>query len=157
MRITLERQGGVAFDAKNDEGNVVRVDGPPSYGGIGSGMRPMQLVLTALASCSAVDVVHILNKQKEPLEDLKIEAEAERGDTVPSPFLRAELRFTAKGALNAGKLERAVRLAVTKYCSVGAMLVNVPVSFRVFLDRGEGTVEEVPVRTDGAEARTSDP
>ncbi|HBQ13833.1 MAG TPA: hypothetical protein DEF51_22755 [Myxococcales bacterium] len=85
-------------------------------------MRPMELLLTSLAGCAAMDVVHILRKQREPLEDLRIEAEGDRKDATPAPFTRVHLRFVATGAVNPGKLERAVRLAVEKYCSVGSSL-----------------------------------
>jgi len=64
LDVTLERIGPAAFSARAGSGGELVVDVSPEIGGEGRGMRPMELLLTALASCSAMDVVHILNKQK---------------------------------------------------------------------------------------------
>lgn len=122
MRVRLERIGKAAFEAKGGTGGSLVVDGSPEIGGEGRGMRPMELLLAAVASCSAMDVVHILGKQREPLEGLSIEVEGQRAEGVPSPFERIEIVFVARGNVDPHKLERAVGLAVEKYCSVGASL-----------------------------------
>jgi putative redox protein len=122
MNVKLERVGKAAFRAVAGSGGELVVDGSPEIGGEGKGMRPMELLLSALASCAAMDVVSILTKQREPLADLIIEAEADRADATPAPFTRAHLRFTAHGGVDAHKLERAVTLSVTKYCSVASSL-----------------------------------
>ena len=99
-------------------------------------MRPMELLLSAVASCSAMDVVHILvNKQKQPLEHLRIEIEGERPNTTPAPFTRMKLVFIAKGDVDENKLERAVSLAVEKYCSVRETLGGVEVTWEARLER----------------------
>ena len=70
-----------------------------------------------------MDVLHILRKQKEPLEGLAVEIEGVRLDEVPSPFVRMKLVVVARGAgLDDHKLQRAVGLAVEKYCSARATL-----------------------------------
>jgi putative redox protein len=122
LHVKLERIGKAAFKAVAGSGGELTVDGAPEIGGEGRGMRPMELLVSALASCAAMDVVHILAKQKEPLGELVIEAEAERVQGVPSPLARVHLRFTAHGGVNAHKLERAVALSVEKYCSVADSL-----------------------------------
>ena len=123
MKVVLERIGHAAFEATAGSGGKAVIDGAPDIGGEGKGMRPMEVLLTAVASCSAMDVVHILvNKQKEPLKDLRIEIEGVRADAVPSPFTKIHLVFVATGNVDAHKLQRAVGLAVEKYCSVSAAL-----------------------------------
>jgi putative redox protein len=122
LHVKLERVGKAAFKAVAGSGGELIVDGAPEIGGEGRGMRPMELLVSALASCAAMDVVHILAKQKEPLADLVIEAEAQRVEGTPSPLSRVHLRFTAHGGVNAHKLERAVSLSVEKYCSVADSL-----------------------------------
>lgn len=122
MTVTLTRVGKAAFEAEAGSGGKLVVDGAPSIGGEGRGMRPMELLLSALASCAAMDVVNILTKQKEPLEDLTIRIEGLRKDATPSPFTKATMVFEASGAVDEHKLNRAVGLAVEKYCSVGASL-----------------------------------
>lgn len=123
MKVVLARIGHAAFEATAGSGGKLVVDGAADIGGEGRGMRPMELLLSAVASCSAMDVVHILvNKQKQPLEDLRIEIEGTRADGVPSPFTKMHLVFIARGAVDENKLTRAVSLAVEKYCSVSETL-----------------------------------
>jgi putative redox protein len=142
MRVTLSKVGAAAFEAEAGSGGKLIVDGSPSIGGEGRGMRPMELLLAAMASCSAMDVVAILKKQREPLEDLRIEIQGERADGVPAPFTRVKLIFIARGAVDEHKLQRAVSLSVEKYCSVRAtMSHHVDVHFEARLERGTGSPE----------------
>jgi putative redox protein len=120
--LRLEQVGAAAFEATALGGGSLIIDGSPEVGGEGRGMRPMEVLLSALASCSAMDVLHILRKQREPIERLQIDIEGVRADTSPSPFTHATLVFTAHGPVDRHKLERAVGLAVDKYCSVRASL-----------------------------------
>ncbi|MEQ9320611.1 MAG: OsmC family protein [Polyangiaceae bacterium] len=122
LEVELVQVGPAAFAATAGSGGEVTVDGSPDIGGEGRGMRPMELLLTSLASCAAMDVVHILRKQRQPLEGLSIAVEGKRVDAVPARFEAIHLRFIARGDVAANKLDRAVRLGVEKYCSVGASL-----------------------------------
>lgn len=123
MRVRLDSIGTAAFEATAESGGKLVVDGAPAIGGEGRGMRPMELLLASVASCSAMDVLHILRKQKEPLDRLEVEIEGVRPDAVPSPFVRMKMVFVARGeALDDHKLQRAVGLAVEKYCSVRVTL-----------------------------------
>jgi len=140
VKVTLDRIGHAAFEATAGSGGRLVVDGSPEIGGEGRGMRPMELLLTAVASCSAMDVVHILvNKQKEPLERLRVEIEGERPSTTPAPFTRMKLVFIASGQVDEHKLERAVSLAVEKYCSVRANLAGVDVTWEARREPGSGS------------------
>ena len=120
--VTLEQVGPAAFEATAAGGGSLIVDGSPDIGGEGRGMRPVELLLSALASCAAMDVVHILRKQRQDLQHLSIAIEGVRVDAVPAPFERIKLIFSARGAVDDHKLQRAVQLGVEKYCSVGASL-----------------------------------
>jgi putative redox protein len=123
MRVRLDQIGTAAFEATADSGGKLVVDGAPEVGGEGRGMRPMELLLSSVASCSAMDVLHILRKQREPIEGLAVEIEGARPDATPSPFLRMKMVFLARGnGLDDHKLQRAVSLAVEKYCSARATL-----------------------------------
>jgi putative redox protein len=122
MDVTLRRLSGAAFEVRSAGGQTMVLAGPPSVGGAGEGMRPMEALLSALASCSAVDVLMILQQQREPLADLEIFVHGERADAVPAVFTAIHLHFAAGGAVLPGKLTRAVRLSMEKYCSVAAML-----------------------------------
>jgi putative redox protein len=120
--VRLEQVGAAAFEATAGSGGKLIVDGSPDIGGEGRGMRPMELLLASLASCSAMDVVHILRKQRQSLERLTIDIEGVRVDATPAPYKTVKLVFTAHGTVEPDKLQRAVGLSVEKYCSVGASL-----------------------------------
>ena len=124
MNVVLDLVGATAFEATGGSGGKLVVDGPAEIGGEGRGMRPMELFLAAVASCAAMDVVKILRQQKEPLEGLRIAIEGDRADAVPAPYTAMRLVFTAKGAVDEHKLQRAVQLGVEKYCSARATLAQ---------------------------------
>ena len=89
------------------------------------GPSPMELVLIGTGGCSAFDVVHILEKGREAVEDVVVEIEAERAQQDPKVFTRIHMHFVVKGqGLAAGKVERAIKLSAEKYCSATAMLAK---------------------------------
>jgi putative redox protein len=111
------------MEAKNEEGNTLFMDGPPSVGGHNKAMRPTQLLLSSLGGCSMIDVIMILKKQKQEIESIEVEVESER---VPveeySLFKEILLHFKIKGKVDRDKVERAVNLSLDKYCSVSKTL-----------------------------------
>ncbi|MGM0589498.1 MAG: OsmC family protein [Bacteroidota bacterium] len=119
MKVHLRRVNeAVHFEATNDRGNTVQIDGAEAIGGQNNGMRPMELMLASVASCSALDLVEILKKQRQPLEDIQIEIEGERpGGKAPTPFTAFRINFTLTGEIDQAKAARAVELSVEKYCS----------------------------------------
>jgi putative redox protein len=93
--------------------------------GRGPGPSPMELVLIGLGGCSGYDVVHILDKGREAIEDDTVELEAERAQQDPKVFSRIHMHFVVKGrGLAAEKVERAIALSVEKYCSASAMIAK---------------------------------
>ncbi len=124
MKITLSRlNDAVHFECRTEEGLRTETDGSPDVGGEGKAPRPMQLLLMSHASCSAIDVVHLLKKMRQPLIDIRVEADGERNtDEVPAVFKKIHLHYILSGALDENSVEKAIRLSVEKYCSVGAML-----------------------------------
>lgn len=105
-------------------GVQVHIDGAQAIGGHNAGARPMELMLMSLGSCSAIDIILILRKQKIELDDLIISVNGDReADTVPSLFYKIHVHFAFKGEnLDEGKLKRAVELSMDKYCSATATL-----------------------------------
>ncbi len=122
MKVRLVQCGPVKFEATNGAGAKILIDGPADMGGENAGLRPMETLLSALAGCSAMDVIHILKKQRQELERLEIEVEGERADAVPAVFTKIHLRFRAFGPLDLSKVQKAVELSMEKYCSVSKML-----------------------------------
>jgi putative redox protein len=121
-RVKLVQAGAAKFIATNAAGATGVIDGPADLGGEHAGLRPMETLLAALAGCSSMDVIKILKKQRQHLERLEVEVNAERADAVPAVFTKIHLRFKAHGAVDLKKLEKAVALSVEKYCSVSKML-----------------------------------
>jgi len=89
------------------------------------GPSPMELVLMGTGGCSVFDVVHILAKGREPIEDVAVEVEADRAEEDPRVFIRVHMHFIVKGrGLAREKVERAIKLSVEKYCSASAMIAK---------------------------------
>ncbi|MGI6854878.1 OsmC family protein [Mesorhizobium sp. 1B3] len=94
-------------------------------GGKTPGPSPMELVLIGTGGCSAYDVVHILEKGREAVEDCVVELEAERAETEPKVFTRIHMHFVVKGrGLSPAKVQRAIELSIGKYCSASAMMAK---------------------------------
>jgi len=83
---------------------------------------PMELVLIALCSCTAVDVVNILSKKREPFTGVRVRAEAERAEAPPKVYTKIKLVYRVTGKVSKKAVEDAVRLSEEKYCSVAGML-----------------------------------
>jgi putative redox protein len=88
----------------------------------GQGATPMELLAVALAGCTGMDVVSILQKMRQPLEALRIEVHGEKADEHPKRFVSLEVVYHLSGALDEKKVQRAIELSETKYCSVEATL-----------------------------------
>lgn len=120
MKIEIQRiNNATLMEATNEDGAKLIMDGSLDIGGVNGGLRPMQLLLAAAGGCSSIDVIEILKKQKQPLEDLHVSVEGGRDkNEVPSLFKKIHLHFTLKGNLEKEKVERAINLSIEKYCSV---------------------------------------
>lgn len=89
----------------------------------GVGVKPSDLLLLALASCTAVDVVDILRKKRMPLTLLEISAEGEQDEDPPWTFRKIHLHFKVDGAnLTEQAVEQAIQLSEEKYCSVASTI-----------------------------------
>src|SRR5262245_8223946 len=89
------------------------------------GPSPMELVLIGLGGCSGYDLVHILEKGRQAIEDVTVELEAERSQQDPKVFTRVHMHFVVKGrGLTAERVRHAIALSVEKYCSASAMIAK---------------------------------
>lgn len=126
IRVELARvHGDYGFEVRDAHGQSVKIDNSPEHGGDNFGVRPMQLLLMALAGCSGMDVISILKKQRQTITDYKTIVHGEREAGVePSVWKFIELEFIIYGDVDQGKAERAVELSINKYCSVAATLTK---------------------------------
>ena len=124
MQVELNRVGGdFHFAATGGDKVQVHIDAAEAVGGTGAGARPMELILMGLGGCSAIDVIMILKKSRQVVDDLRIVVEGQReADAHPSPFVNINIKYIFKGNLKAEKVENAIKLSMEKYCSVTTML-----------------------------------
>lgn len=120
MQIEIERlDDAFLMEATNEDGNSIIMDGSKEIGGSGKGMRPMQVLLSALGGCSAIDVISILEKQRQTLRKMQIRLTGDRDPAaVPSLFKSAHIHFLLHGDLEEEKVQKAIDLSLDKYCSV---------------------------------------
>ena len=84
---------------------------------------PMELLLLALGSCTAVDVISILHKKRERVTDYRVEVRGERRAEHPRKYTRFDVRHIGRGhAVSEKAVAQAIELSETKYCSVAATL-----------------------------------
>lgn len=140
MKIELHRaDDAFHFISTSEEGKTVESDGSIAIGGGNKAMRPMEMVLSAIASCSSIDIVMILKKQRQRLDDINVTVEGKRAtDQVPAVFTDIHIHFKMTGKIKDKKAEQAVKMSMEQYCSVSKMLegsVNITHSHEVvFVD-----------------------
>jgi putative redox protein len=117
-------------------GGLVHMDSPAS-GEPPAGASPMELVLMSLAGSSGMDVVSILRKKRQPVDDLEVRVHGTRRDDFPTVFSQIALEYIVHGDVEPQAIERAIELSRDRYCPVWAMLghsVLITSSFRVLCD-----------------------
>jgi putative redox protein len=119
----VRTQGDFGFEARDAAGHVVLMDNSVESGGENFGASPMQLLLMGLGGCSGIDVVMILKKQRQRIDDfrMKITGEREPG-MVPALWKSATIVFELTGDIDPVKARRACELSMEKYCSVAETL-----------------------------------
>ena len=113
-RVKVKWAGEHLFDTGRENGPVARFDGDGK-----AAQTPPDALLSALASCVSVDVVDILAKRRTPVASLEVDVLGQRVDTTPRHFRHITLNFSITGnGIERDHAERAIELAVTKYCSI---------------------------------------
>ena len=115
----------MSFVGESGSGHSIVMDGAPDSGGRNLAARPMEMVLMGMGGCTAFDVVMILKKARQPIEDCIIELSAERAEEVPKVFTKIHVHYIVKGkGLSEKQVEKAIHLTAEKYCSVSIMLAQ---------------------------------
>lgn len=123
MRARVKWVEGRTFVGQSGSGHGLIIDGPTEHGGSNLGPSPMELVLLGTGGCTAFDVLDILKKGRQAVDDCWVELDAERAAEAPKVFTRITMRFVVTGkALNRATVERAVQLSAEKYCSASIMI-----------------------------------
>ena len=126
MKARVKWVEAATFVGESGSGHAVVMDGPEEFGGRNLGVRPMEMLLLGMGGCTAFDVVHILKKLRQPIQDCVVELSAERAETEPKVFTKMHVHFIVYGdELKEDKVARAVGLSAEKYCSASIMFSQV--------------------------------
>lgn len=132
LRATVTLERGLHFQGSVGSGHQLDLDSP---GVGGAGPTPMELVLTGLAGCSAMDVISILRKQRQPVQGMQVHARGERRSEHPTVFTTIQLEYVVQGSdVDPAAVTRAIDLSRERYCPVWAMLaptVEITSAFRI--------------------------
>lgn len=124
MRVTLNRiNNAFHFELKNDRGHKVYVDSRAEFGGSDLAPSPMELLLMGVAGCSAIDIISILNKQRQNITNYYAEVDGDREPIEEAkPFKRIKVTIFLEGDIDEVKAQKAAQLSFEKYCSVSKTL-----------------------------------
>lgn len=123
MNVRVKWLDHMSFVGESGSGHSVVMDGAPEDGGRNLGVRPMEMVLLGLGGCATFDVVLILKRARQQIEDCQVLIEAERAGDIPKVFTKINLIFQVKGKkLSEKQVAKAVNMSADKYCSVSKML-----------------------------------
>ena len=138
MRAKVEWVKDLTFLASGDSSRYTILDHSENRE-LQKGSSPTELLLQALCGCTAMDVISILQKKKEPVKGLEVKAEGTRATEHPKVFTDINLEYIAYGDVRKESLERAIALSQEKYCNISITLkragVRVNISSRVVEDQ----------------------
>lgn len=119
-KATVTWQENKAFMGVSPSGHEVQIDADKE-----KGASPMELILLGLGGCASYDVVSILQKSRQEVQDVRCELTAQRAETVPAVYTDIHMHFVVKGKdIIEKQVERAIKLSAEKYCSASRMLVQ---------------------------------
>ncbi|MHA8050165.1 OsmC family protein [Aquirufa sp. ROCK-SH2] len=141
MEVVLNRiDQDFHFQALGSSPIPVHIDAAEGIGGHNAGARPMELLLMGLGGCTAIDVIIILKKQRQIVEDFQIRVSGTREKiegTEKTPFRTINIQFELKGEISGPKALKAIELSMDKYCSATAQLEPSSIITHSLLINGE--------------------
>jgi len=143
--ITVEWKGKKVFEAHPPTGNTFVMDAYPESGGQNLGPTPMEAFIASGAACSAMDVIHILEKKRQKVVSYTIEVDGDRTPEgeYPRPYINLRFKHIVEGEdIDQAAVEQAVKLSDEKYCSVIATLRAAPKIESVYEVRERESVVE---------------
>jgi putative redox protein len=143
MKATVQWKNNMTFVGMPDSGFAVQMDSDPYFGGTNSGVRPMEMIVLALAGCTGMDVLTILQKKRQKVTQFEVKVDAPRSPEHPKVFVRAQITYlvTGKNVEEAAVL-RSIELSITKYCPVQFMLAQafpMELYYEIYEEEEDGT------------------
>jgi putative redox protein len=139
-------KGGLKLDGTADTGFHVPISADVEVGGDGQGFKPMELIATGLAGCTALDVISILQKKRQDVTDFEVQVHARRSPEHPKVFIHALIEYLVTGhGVDEAALVRAIELSATRYCPAQAMFKGVfPIELKYHIfEAGENGEREL--------------
>lgn len=122
MGVRVKWDEGKTFVGTASTGHKI-VFGNSGADGQRPGPSAMELMLMGTGGCSAYDVISILEKGRQNIDDVDIQIDADRAEEHPKVFTRIHMHFIVKGRnLDPKRVEQALSLSIDKYCSASAMM-----------------------------------
>lgn len=123
MKLELKlTEAPFVLEVSNEWGVSIKIDATEKIGGQNKGMRPMEVLASSLAGCMSIDVLLILQKQRQEVSFYEVTIDAKRKEAVPAAFETIHLVFIFNKEVDLEKAAAAVKLSHEKYCSVSASL-----------------------------------
>ena len=119
LKAQMKWTGGFKFEGTSAFGHKIITDGAKAAGGEEAGYKPTELLLFSIAGCTGIDVIRILEKQRQKITSLEIELIGHHNGDYPKPIHTIEVKYIARGEnLDEKKLAKAIELSESKYCMV---------------------------------------
>src|SRR5664280_2727394 len=119
-KVSLRHEGGSRFVARTGSGHDVVVDNASSD----TGPRPTELVLAAIAGCTAMDVVEIMRKKRQVVDSYTVTVSGTQREITPNVFTELTVLHTVEGDVDTEAVRRSIELSATKYCTVSAQFAT---------------------------------
>jgi len=141
MDLSINWKGKMAFSGVSPTGHKFIMDAAPEVGGENSGPRPTELLLQAVAGCTGIDIISILNKMRLEPSAFQMDVKGERAEEHPKRFTTINIHYALDGELPEDKVVRAIQLSKDKYCSVSHSLnAEITVSYSINGVKGEKAI-----------------
>jgi putative redox protein len=132
METNIKWTGKMAFTGTVPSGHEIKMDAAEEIGGENSGARPTELLLNAVAGCTGIDIISILQKMRLEPTSFEMQVKGERADDHPKRFTDIHIHYALEGDLPEDKVVRAIQLSKDKYCSVSHSLnANITVGYSI--------------------------
>lgn len=132
MKMNITWTGQMSFSGSTPSGHEIKMDAATEIGGQNSGPRPTELLLHAIAGCTGIDIISILQKMRLNPSSFRIEIDGTRADEHPKRFTNIHILYALEGELPEEKVARAITLSKDKYCSVShSVNADISVSYSI--------------------------
>lgn len=122
MEMSVKWNDKMSFTGFAPSGHEIMMDAAQSVGGENKGARPTELLLSAVAGCTGIDIISILTKMRLEPTSFEINMTGDRADEHPKKFTKINIHYALEGELPEDKVVRAIELSMDKYCSVSHSL-----------------------------------